>query len=59
MQSLEAIMANLNTMKKWKDFDIKINDKPEVLESRRLDLPELQHSQGDSQRLFCTERLLK
>lgn len=48
MQSLEALMNQLNQMKKWKDFDITIDDKPEILESRRLDLPELKHNQGDN-----------
>ena len=58
MKSLELLMNNLNNMKKWKDFDITLDDKPEVLESRRLELPELNHNEGN-QRLFCSERLLK
>lgn len=59
MKSLETLMNSLNNMKKWKDFDITIDDKPEILESRRLDLPELKHKEGNGERLFCSERLLK
>ena len=47
-------MDGLKFMKKWADFDIQIDDKPEVLESRRLDIPELKHNEGDA-RLFCSE----
>lgn len=59
MRSLEKLMQTLNNMKKWKDFDIQLDSNPEILESRRLDIPELEHNEGSGQRLFCNERLLK
>lgn len=59
MKSLEKLMQTLNNMRKWKDFDIQVDSKPEVLESRRLDIPELEHQEGAGQRLFCSETLLK
>lgn len=46
-------------MQKWKDFDIQLDSNPEILDSRRLDIPELEHNEGNGQRLFCSERLLK
>lgn len=46
-------------MSKWKEWDIQIENKPEKLESRRLAVPELIHKEGDGQKLFCSERLLK
>ena len=59
MRSFKQLMDKLNDMTKWKDFDIQLDCKPEVLESRRLDIPELEHNEGDGSRLFCSERLLK
>lgn len=59
MQSLELLMKNLNNMSKWKDFDISLEERPEILDSRRLDMPELKHNEGNGQRLFASERLLK
>ena len=59
MKSLEQLMKTLNNMKKWQDFDISLDVRPEILESRRLDIPELEHNEGPGQRLFCNERLLK
>lgn len=46
-------------MKKWAEWDITVEDKPQVLESRRLAVPELDHKEGASSQLFVNERLLK
>ncbi len=46
-------------MSKWKEWDIQVENQPEKLESRRLAVPELIHKEGDDQKLFCSERLLK
>lgn len=59
MKTFQELMDKLNNMNKWKDFDIQLDVKPEVLESRRLDIPELEHHEGANTRLFCSERLLK
>jgi hypothetical protein len=46
-------------MKKWAEWDITVEDKPQQLESRKLAAPELQHKEGAGKQLFCNERLLK
>ena len=59
MDSIVSMIQNLFKMSKWKEWDIQIENKPEKLESRRLAVPELIHKEGDDQKLFCSERLLK
>lgn len=53
------MINKLFKMSKWKEWDIQVEDKAEVIESRRLALPELVHNEGESTQLFCNERLLK
>jgi hypothetical protein len=46
-------------MTKWKEWDIQVDDKPQVLASRRLAAPELMHKEGADKKLYASERLLK
>ena len=59
MESIVKMINKLFNMPKWKEWDIQIEEKPEVLKSRRLALPEIVNSEGDDKKLFCNERLLK
>jgi hypothetical protein len=61
-QKLEEIANMVNKLLQvsyWSKWDIQVNEEPEVLESRRLDVPELIHNEGTDVRLFASEPLLK
>lgn len=53
------MMKNLFKMKKWQEWDISIDQDPQTLESRKLAVPQLIHKEGDDQKLYACERLLK
>lgn len=59
MDSVVQMAQTLFQQKKWEEWDIKIEEKPEVLESRRLAVPELDQKENPNEKLFVTERLLK
>jgi len=59
MESITVMINKLFKMSKWKEWDIQVEDKAEVIESRRLAIPELIHNEGGDTQLFCNERLLK
>ena len=40
------MVNNLFKMTKWAEWDITVDDKPQILESRRLAVPELDHKEG-------------
>lgn len=53
------MVNKLFKMSKWGEWDIQIEAKPQVLESRKLAAPELVHHEGQDKHLFASERLLK
>ena len=59
MNSIVKMVNNLFKMKKWAEWDITVDSKPQCLESRRLAVPELDHKEGADKKLFVNERLLK
>ena len=59
LQSIQTMMQKLFKMKKWNEWDITVDSKPQMLESRKLAVPQLIHKEGDDQKLFACERLLK
>lgn len=59
LDAIQSMMRNLFKMKKWEEWDITIDKDPQTLESRKLAVPELIHKEGDDQKLFACERLLK
>lgn len=59
MKSIVGMVNSLFKMKKWAEWDIEVDQKPQLLESRRLAAPELVHKEGDDKHLFANERLLK
>lgn len=59
LDSIQGMMRNLFKMKKWKEWDISIESDPQTLESRKLAVPQLIHKEGDDQKLYACERLLK
>jgi hypothetical protein len=59
MKSINQMVNKLFKMSKWSEWDITVDDKPQVLESRRLAIPELDHKQEGGKQLFVNERILK
>lgn len=59
MKSIVGMVNDLFKMKKWAEWDIQVDQKPQLLESRRLAAPELIHNEGDDKHLYANERLLK
>jgi hypothetical protein len=59
LDSIVGMVKNLFKMKKWAEFDIQLDDKPQIQESRKLAAPELIHKEGDDKHLFANENLLK
>jgi len=53
------MVNKLFKMSKWAEWDIKIDDKPQMLDSRKLAAPELIHKEGQDKHLYANERLLK
>ena len=53
------MVKKLFAMKKWAEWDIQLDDKPQVQESRKLAQPELIHKEGDDKHLYANENLLK
>lgn len=53
------MIQKLFHMKKWEEWDISIDSTPQTLESRKLAVPQLIHKEGDDQKLYACERLLK
>jgi len=61
-QKLNAITGMVNKlfkMTKWAEWDISVDNKPQMLESRKLAAPELIHKEGQDKHLYASERLLK
>lgn len=59
MDSIKDMVSKLFKMKKFAEWDITVDSKPQSLESRRLAAPELVHKEGDDKHLYANERLLK
>jgi hypothetical protein len=59
MDSIVKMVQKLFKMKKFAEWDITVDSKPQTLESRKLAAPELIHKEGDDKHLYANERLLK
>ena len=59
MDSIQHMINDLFKQSKWQEWDIQIENNPQVLQSRTLAIPELEHNLGADQQLFVNERLLK
>jgi hypothetical protein len=59
MNSIVKMVSKLFRMKKWAEWDIQVDQNPQVLESRKLAAPELEHKEGEGKQLYANERLLK
>ena len=59
MQSIQSMLEKLFSMSKWAEWDIKVDKKPQLLESRRLAAPQLDHKNFGSQEVYANERNLK
>lgn len=60
LNSIKGMIKNLlQGSSKLEEFDISIDTTPQSLESRKLKVPELVHKEGDDQKLYACERLLK
>jgi hypothetical protein len=59
MESIQRMIKQLVTTKSIKEHGIVLDQTPQTLESRRLAVPELIHKEGDDQKLYACERLLK
>lgn len=49
------MVNKLLKVKQWNKWDISIENEPEVIESRKLPVPELIHNEGKDVRLFVNE----
>ena len=53
------MINKLLKVNQWSKWDIQVEPEPEIIESRRLAVPELEHNEGRDVRLFVNEPLLK
>lgn len=59
LQKIDEMIQKLQMVDLWKKWDIQIEKEAQVIDSRKLAIPELIHKEGDDARLFVNERLLK
>jgi len=59
MKSIQSMLEKLFGMSKWAEWDIKVDKKPQLLESRRLAAPQLDHTSFGTQEVYANERNLK
>ena len=59
LQHIAEMVNKLLKVSQWDKWDIKVEEKPEVIKSRKLAVPELIHKEGEDVRLFVNEPLLK
>lgn len=53
------MINKLLQVSQWSKWDITVEEEPEIIQSRKLPVPELIHNEGKDVRLFVNEPLLK